>query len=408
MMTPAFLICCVLLQTVTPEVIEHAQAGTRALQQGRIEVAIEEFRRVVEMMPDSASGHANLGEAYFQNADYPKAIAELEAALHLNPNLMGARQTLGVALLVQGSAEEALPHLEKTHTPELLGVAYLEAGRLGSAITALRAALDRNPNDEDLLYYFARATALASERTAGQLARLQPDPAAKNGLPDKEKRPVKDVAGLEKELANRPNDPELLLAFSRAAAEASDEAFGKVLQLHADSARAHQILAERHVQGGRLAEAEREYAESLRVKPYSTQVHLALAGVLAAEEKWPAAVAQYRMEEALRPRSPDAFFRLGLLLRQLGDIKSALEQLASADRLRPDTPQILLELGEAAAELKDAGRAESCWKRLLGIDHGSSLAASAHLQLAMLYRSTGNRDQADREQAAYEELKGRR
>ena len=39
---------------------------------------------------------------------------------------------------MQGNPEEALPHLEKTRTPELLGLAYLETGKLGSAI--VRAA----------------------------------------------------------------------------------------------------------------------------------------------------------------------------------------------------------------------------------------------------------------------------
>src|ERR1035437_11122456 len=95
--------------------------------------------------PVPQPAHANLGDAYFQHAEYGAAISELELALRLNPNLMGAHQTLGVALLVQGNPEGALPHLEKAHTPELLGLAYLETGRLGSAITALQAALDRQP-----------------------------------------------------------------------------------------------------------------------------------------------------------------------------------------------------------------------------------------------------------------------
>ena len=87
----------------------------------------------------------------------------LEQALTLDPSLLGAHQTLGISLLIQGDAERALPHLEKTRTPELLGLAYLETGRLGSAVMALHAALDRQPKDPDLLYYFGRAAALASE-----------------------------------------------------------------------------------------------------------------------------------------------------------------------------------------------------------------------------------------------------
>src|SRR3954465_8587889 len=99
-----------------------------------MDVAIQEFRRVVELAPENASGYANLGDAYFQSGDYGKAIPELERALRINPNLIGSHLTLGVALLVQGDAAAALPHWEKTRQPELLGVAYLETGQLVSAV----------------------------------------------------------------------------------------------------------------------------------------------------------------------------------------------------------------------------------------------------------------------------------
>jgi tetratricopeptide (TPR) repeat protein len=405
-MTLAFFTCCLLLQSLTPEVIEHAQAGAAAQQQGRLDVAIQEFRRVTELQPNSAAGHANLGDAYFQNGEYGAAIPELELALRLNPNLMGAHQTLGVALLVQGNPEEALPHLEKVRTPELLGLAYLETGRLGSAITALQAALDRQPNDPDMLYYFGRATAFASKRTFDQLAKVNPDLARKiSAAADNESRPPQDVVNLQQALAKQPNDADLLFAFSRAAALASRQAFDRILQSNANSARAHQVLAERYLESGRLPEAEREYAESLRLKPYTSNVHLALGDVFAAEGNWSAAVAQFRMESKLRPASADAFYSLGSVLLQQGQASGAVEELASADRLRPDTPQILLALGKAAFAANDAARAEASWIKLLGIDKESDLAASAHLELATLYRRAGRSQEADREMAAYEQSK---
>ena len=259
MMTLTFVTCCFLLQSPTAEVIEHAQAGAAALKQGKPDVAIQEFRRVTELQPGSAAGHANLGDAYFQNGDYGAAIPELDLALRINPNLMGTHQTLGVALLVQGSPEEALPHLEKNRTPELLGLAYLETGRLGSAIMALQAALNNQPNDPDLLYYFGRATGSAAKRTLDQLAKVNPDMARKSSdAAANESRPPQDVVELQKALAKQPNDADLLLAFSRAAALASRRAFDRILQSSANSARAHQVLAERYFESGRLPEAERE------------------------------------------------------------------------------------------------------------------------------------------------------
>jgi tetratricopeptide (TPR) repeat protein len=406
MITPTLFACCFLLQSPTPEVIEHAQAGAAAEQQGRLDVAIQEFHKVTELQPNSATAHANLGEAYRQKGEYSAAIPELELALRLNPNLADAHQTLGVLLLIQGNAQEALPHLEKAHTPELLGLAYLETGRFGGAIVTLHAALDRQPNDLNLLYYFGRATASASKRSVDELAKLNPDLARKSSAgADNESRPTQDVVSLARALAKHPADPDLLFAFSRAAAQASRQAFDQVLRSNPNSARAHQVLAERYFESGRPAEAEREYAESLELKPYTSNVHLALGDVLAAEGKWPAAIAQYRMETQLQPASADAFYRLGSGLLQEGQAAGAVEELAQADRLKPDTPQILLALGKSAFAAHDAARAEASWTKLLGIDKTSGLAASAHLGLSALYRNAGRSLEADREMAAYEQLR---
>ena len=406
-MTLAVLACCVFfLQSVTPEIIEHARAGAAALQQGHVEVAIREFRTVTELQPESAAAHANLGDAYFQNGDYDQAIAELETALRINPKLMGSHQTLGVALLVQGNAEAAVPHLEKTRTPELLGLAYLETGRLGSAIVALQAALERQPKDPDLLYYFGRATAEASRATADQLAKIagssvSGNAAAANGAGGA----TEDVVSLQKALAGKPDDPELLAAFSRAAGLASQNAFDMVLASSPGSARAHQVLAERYVERGQFPAAEREYSEALRLKPYAPHVHLALGNALAAQGRWAAAAAQAREETQLRPAGAEAFYRLGCWLLQLGDATGALAEIRRAGGLRPNAPEILLVLGEAAFAVHDTALAESSWKKLLAIDGDSDLAASAHLNLAALYRLGGDAQAAEREMAAYHQLK---
>lgn len=404
-MVLAFVSCCLLLQALTPEIIEHAQAGATAQKEGKWDVAIREFRKVIELQPDSVSGHANLGESYFQSGNYGAAIPELQRALQVNPNLMGTHQTLGVALLVQGSPEAALPHLEKTRTPELLGVAYLETERFGSAIMALQAALDRQPGDPDMLYYFGRATALASKRSLDQLTKINPELARDGISPDAERRLPKDVVELQKSLAKKPEDPELLAAFSREAGRASRQAFDQLLESKPNSARAHQVLAERAVDSGRLSEAAKEYAESVRIAPYAPNVHLAFGDLLVTERDRANAVVQYRMETQLRPLSADAFYRLGSLLLQQGDVKVALEQLTRADRLRPNSPQILQELGRAAFAANDIARAEASWVKLLDIENTGGLAATAHFELAALYRHAGRPKEADRETAAYEQLK---
>ena len=405
-MTLALVAGYLLLQSVTAEMIEHAQAGVTAQQQGKLDVAIREFKKVTELQPEAASSHANLGSAYFQDGDYAAAIPELDHALMLNPNLMGTHQTLGVALLMQGDAEAALPHLEKTHPPDLLGLAYLETGRLGSAVVALKAALDQRPDDADLLYYFGRAAAAASQQVSRRLATLKPRWEYKSTEEaDNFGRPSEDIVELQKAVAGKPEDPLALLAFGRAAEAASKQAFDRIVRDSAGSARAHQVAAERYVESGLPAEAAREYLEALRLRPYTAHVHFALGNVLLTQGKVAEAAAQYRIETHLRPLSPEAYYSLGSLLMRAGKPAAALEELAHADRLKPDSAPVLLALGRAAAAAGDGGRAEATWTKLLILDKGSGLAAAAHLELSMLYRRSGRPQEADREMAAYQQLK---
>ena len=377
-----------LFQALTPEVIEHAQAGADAQKQGRFAVAIQEFRKVVDLQPNSASGHANLGESYFQNKDIDAAIPELTRALEINPNLIGTQQTLGVALLVEGDAASALPHLEKARTPELLGLAYLETGRFGSAIMALHAALERQPADPDLLYYFGKAANLAGKRTQTQLSKIAPAP------PRNDQSAPADIIALQTALAKSPDDPHLLFAFQRAAALASQQAFDKILQTAPGSARAHQVLAERNLETGNVAGAEKEYARSLALKPYTAGVHLALGNVFLNQGNAAAAVRQFREEATIRPASAEAAYRLGAALLQEGNSAGAVTELARADRLRPDTPAILLALGRAAFLAGDNPRAEKSWLTLLAHDKSSDLAAQAQDGLEELYRKTGQTSKA--------------
>lgn len=405
-MAASVLACFLLLQAVTPEVIEHAQAGEAAMRQGRIDVAIQEFRKVVELQPDSAVYHAHLGEAYLKKGQYEEATGELKTALRLNPEMLDTHQSLGLVLLMQGNAAEALPHLEKMRNPQLLGLAYLETGRLPAAVTAFRAALDQQPNDPSLLYYFGRSTALASKRTLSQVAKLNPDlartfdsAAAKSGT-----HSPQDVVTLQDVLAKDPNDVNALFAFSVAAAQASQQAFDQILKSNPDSARAHQVLAERYVESDHLAEAEREYIEALKLRPYAPNVHLAFGNLLATEHKWSLAEKEYRTETQLQPASSEASFRLGSTLLQEGRARGAFEHLSQADRLRPNSPQILLELGQAAFAVHDVARAEASWIKLLSLNPESRFAAPAHFGLSALYRQAGRLEEADREKAAYDRL----
>jgi len=332
-------------QSVSPQVIQHVQAAIAAQKQGRLDEAIAEFRKVTELAPNLPAAFMNLGAAYMQNRNYGAAIAPLKRALALNPDLTGAHQMLGYALLAQGYAAEAIPHFEKAGARDGMGIAQLEMGKLPEAIANLEAALNKRPNDPDLFYYLGRASGLLSKNT-----------------------------------------------------------FDTLLSAYPDSARAHQALAENYAALRRTPEAEKEYREALRLRPDTPGIHLALGEVYAAASDWAKAEAEFRAEAKLQPGSAEAAYRLGSALLQQGKAPEARAELARADQLRPGMPETLYALGKAASLDGDATAAEKSWTSVIAIEKTGPLAAQAHFGLAGLYRKQGKMADGAREMQEFQKL----
>lgn len=345
MFATGLLLAGMVWQTVSPAVVQHVKAGMEAQKQGRLNDAIVEFKRVTELAPNLAAAFVNLGAAYLQNHEYGSAIDPLKRALQLNPELVGADQMLGYALLTQGYAAEAIPHLEKAHTQDPLGIAQLKTGRFSEAITNLEAALAKRPNDPDLLYYLSRASGLLSK-----------------------------------------------------------EAFDTLQAHYPNSARAHQSLAEGYVALRQIPEAEKQYTEALKLQPGAPGIHLAFGDLYASASDWQRAEEQYRAESKLQPGDAETAYRLGYALLQEGKVKEARAELERADRLRPEMPETLYSLGKAASLDGDPAAAEKAWKAVSSLEKASSLAGQAHFGLATLYRKQGKTAEAEREMQEFRNM----
>ena len=332
-------------QTVSPEAQQHLQAATEAEKQKQFDRAISEFQKVTELEPKLPDGFVRLGQAYMEKHDYGAAIAPLKHALELAPDLAAAHQLLGYALLAQGSAAEAIPHLERVQEQTALGIAQIETGQLPQAVSNLQAALVKHPNDPDLLYYLGRASGLLSKQSIDTLIAAYPD-----------------------------------------------------------SARAHQALAENYFILRQMPQAEKEFQEALRLRPDIPKLHLELGEVYAGSSQWAKAEEEFRAEAKLQPGNAEATYRLGTALLQQGKAREARTELQRADRLQPDMPETLYSLGKAASLEGDAAGAEKAWTKLLTIEKVSSLSAQTHFALAGLYRKQGKTADAEREMQEFQKL----
>ena len=252
---------------------------------------------------------------------------------------------LGYALLAQGNASEAIPHLDRVHEQGALGIAQLQVGQFAESITNLQAALQKRPNDPDLLYYLGRASGLLSKQSIDALMAAYPD-----------------------------------------------------------SARAYQAMAENYFVLRQMPEAEKQYQQALKLRPDTPNLHLELGQVYAMTSRWPQAEEQFRAEAKLQPGNAEAAFRLGEALLQQGKTREAKKELERSDRLQPQMPETLYALGKAAALEGDASTAEKSWASLLGIEKDGSLAAQAHFGLAGIYRKQGKTTEAEQQMKEFQKL----
>jgi tetratricopeptide (TPR) repeat protein len=339
------LTLCVALQTISPEATQHWNAARRAEEQKHFDLAVSEYRTVTELEPAFVAGFVSLGQAFMEQRDYGSALVPLRHALEMDSNLVPAHQLLGYALLAQGYAAEAIPHLDRAHEQAALGIAQVETGQFAEAIQNLRSALQKRPDDPDLLYYLGRAGGLLSKQSVDTL-----------------------------------------------------------LAVHPDSARAYQSMAENYFVLRQMGEAEKQYQQALTLRPDTPNLHLELGQVFAMTSRWPQAEEQFRAEAKLQPGNAEAAYRLGDALLQQGKARDAQTELERSNKLQPQMPETLYSLGKAASLDGDVSTAEGAWTNLLNIEKDGSLAAQTHFGLASLYRKQGKTAEATEHMREFQRL----
>jgi Flp pilus assembly protein TadD len=111
---------------------------------------VETYTAILAIKPGYAQGHHNLGLTLLAQHRADEAIAHFREALRLKPDLVAAKASLGKALAEQGRADEALPILQsaqnqgKDNAETLLHLAdqLRLAGRFDEAIAAIRGVIE--------------------------------------------------------------------------------------------------------------------------------------------------------------------------------------------------------------------------------------------------------------------------
>ena len=339
-------------------VAQHEQRAQEYLRARQPEMARKEFEIVAAAQPGNLDAQANLGVLLYFSNDVKQAEPHLRAALALDP--------------------------KQAKLQALLGLCERRNGEAADARTDLRAALPQLQDPK--IRRQAGLELLEMDTAAGDLA---------------------SAAGVASALkAALPTDPEVLYATYRVYTDLASESLLDLSVAGPDSAQMHQAMAHELLRERDNAGAITNFRAALKADPNLPGGHFELAEVLYKSPD-PAlkAEAEQQYELALKqnPTDDKTLSRLGDLAASKGDHQAAIARYKAALAAEPESGDAAIGL---AHELVETGQPDGAVPLLQGVIKADPSNELAHYRLSALYRRLHRTEDAKREVAEYERLKG--
>ncbi|MCA1576860.1 MAG: tetratricopeptide repeat protein [Acidobacteria bacterium] len=181
-----------------PEAARQALAlGLKNLEEGKIDVAIENMRNAIKVFPQYFDAHLQLGNTFLKTEQFNLAIAELDAARQINPNDERAYQSFGLLLMKQKNFAVAV-------------AVFAEAARLNpsnpmNAMMRATALIHQAATSaDDRTFLLGRAEVAMNQAATLSENKLKPDSMTVALFHDLRGDPEKAAAELESYLQKNP------------------------------------------------------------------------------------------------------------------------------------------------------------------------------------------------------------
>lgn len=319
----------------------HFQMASDAMRRQDFERAVGLYRSYLELRPEDAVAHNNLGIALLGLDRWEEGMLALRRSVELDPEQRGGQYSLATALAELGRYQEALEHYQKAHEIDPAervihadwATLLAKVGRIDESIAELRSLLAEDP-----LQDYARLKLGTVLVEAGRLEEAAT-----------ELRQVADSGGLQ-----RPGRGEAHYNLG--------------------------VIAERR---GDLAEALARYDRAVELAPRLAEAQRARGVLLARDGDLEGAAAAFARAVEIEPETERHRFELAMALLLGGQEAQARSALEAALRELPaalSTRHLLARLLASATDpaVRDGARAvelaQGVVERALTLEHAETLA----------------------------------
>ncbi len=373
---------------IAQEAEEHFKRGVGYFETRLINKAIAEFKKALPLFKEDqkqmkAETYVTLANAYNRKGIHKAAITACKKAMEIDPNLANAHYNLGFAYREEGNDELAKQEFalydellkqegeyieipEKPTSEEIdkyitLGDNYFKEGKFDEAITEYKKALEIKPRD-DILNKLGQAH--QQKRLAGK---PEEQPAKIDTFTSK--KTLDEMPGLERE-----QDLSIEDLYDRGIS---------------------------YYDKGMIDKAIEEFKEVLELDPDDIETHYHLGNAYADKEMFDEAISIYKKVIEKNPEFIDAYLSLSTLYLDMDMVDEAISLCNQAISANPDDSFLCFHLGEAYVRNEQYEEAITAFNKAISIN---PMDPETQYRLAESYYKTKQYDMALKHSTQAEEL----
>ena len=149
-------------QKVPDAAKKEFEKGSQLSGRGKVEDAIERFKKAISIYPNYLMARNNLGAQYLKLGKWPEAAEQFEAAIEIDSKAFNPRLNLAIALIEQKKYDQAVESLNQTISIDsslpaahlYLGIASLGVDEVDQAQRELSTALSLGGAQYSLAHFY--------------------------------------------------------------------------------------------------------------------------------------------------------------------------------------------------------------------------------------------------------------